>query len=73
MKNSAAAFVLALLWLVAPGRAFAVEGKWTPDQILEHDAKWLREQGLELEPEDGYVTESGRAAAELQARKRQKP
>jgi rhodanese-related sulfurtransferase len=31
------------------------------------------EQGLELEPGDGYVAESGRAAAELQARKRQKP
>jgi hypothetical protein len=34
-----------------PSGAFAVEGKWTPEQVLEHDAKWLRELGLEIPPE----------------------
>ncbi len=29
----------------------AVEGKWTPQQVLEHDPKWLRELGLEIPPE----------------------
>ena len=29
----------------------AVEGKWTPQQVLEHDPKWLREIGLEIPPE----------------------
>lgn len=33
------------------GGAFAVDGKWTPEQILEHDPKWLRELGLEIPPE----------------------
>lgn len=31
--------------------ALAVEGKWTPEQILEHDPKWLRSLGLEIPPE----------------------
>lgn len=28
-----------------------MEGKWTPQQILELDPRWLREQGLEIPPE----------------------
>jgi rhodanese-related sulfurtransferase len=40
--------------------------------VLEGGITAWDEEGLELEPEDGYVAESGRAAAELQARKRQK-
>jgi len=28
-----------------------VEGKWTPEQVLQHDPKWLRELGLEIPPE----------------------
>jgi hypothetical protein len=39
------------LTLLASGGAFAVDGKWTPDQILEHDPKWLRELGLQIPPE----------------------
>ncbi|HYG64423.1 MAG TPA: S46 family peptidase [Thermoanaerobaculia bacterium] len=43
--------VVACLALAPGGRALAVEGKWTPEQILELDPKWLREQGLEIPPE----------------------
>src|SRR5262249_31157386 len=28
--------------------ASAEEGKWTPQQILQFDAKWLKQQGLEI-------------------------
>jgi rhodanese-related sulfurtransferase len=41
--------------------------------VLDGGITAWSEGGLELEPEDGYVAESGRAAAVLQARKRQKP
>lgn len=41
---------LAGLALACQG-ASAVEGKWTPQQILQHDPKWLRQLGLELRPE----------------------
>ncbi|MFL6197263.1 MAG: S46 family peptidase [Thermoanaerobaculia bacterium] len=37
------------LWAVSSG-AFAVEGKWTPEQVLQLDAQWLRKQGLEIPP-----------------------
>jgi peptidase S46-like protein len=47
--RTAAVFVLGL-W-AAWGGAFAVEGKWTPEQVLEHDPQWLRKQGLEIPPE----------------------
>src|SRR5205085_9298135 len=30
--------------------AFALEGKWTPQQVLQLDAAWLKKQGLELPP-----------------------
>src|SRR5688500_10753445 len=50
-RRLASAIPLALA-LLAPAAALqAVEGKWTPGQILEHDPAWLREQGLELPPE----------------------
>jgi hypothetical protein len=42
--------VLALLSVLAAGEALAVEGKWTPQQILEHDPRWLRKLGLEIPP-----------------------
>ena len=29
---------------------FALEGKWTPQQVLQLDAAWLKKQGLELPP-----------------------
>src|SRR5689334_1326078 len=42
---------LALGLALALGRgAFAVDGKWTPEQVLQHDPKWLAGLGLELAP-----------------------
>jgi hypothetical protein len=41
--------VLALCGL-APTHALALDGKWTPAQVLDIDAKWLRKQGLQLSP-----------------------
>ena len=43
--------LIAGLWAFAAGEAFAVEGKWTPQQILELDAQELRKLGLEIPPE----------------------
>jgi len=40
-------FVAALL---AATPALALDGKWTPDQVLQLDARWLRQQGLRLPP-----------------------
>lgn len=31
--------------------AFAVEGKWTPQQVLQLDPQWLRQLGLEIPPD----------------------
>jgi Peptidase S46 len=46
---------LVLGWLLCGGGvAGAVEGKWTPEQVLDHDPAWqrsLRSLGLELPPE----------------------
>jgi hypothetical protein len=50
-KARALAAALLLLLLVAPTALDAVEGKWTPEQLLEHDPAWLRELGLELPAE----------------------
>ncbi len=47
-KTSLAALALALL---IAGKASAVEGKWTPEQVLQLDPKWLRELGLEIPPD----------------------
>ena len=50
-RKTSLVLVVACLAALAPGgRASAVEGKWTPEQILELDPKWLREQGLEIPP-----------------------
>jgi hypothetical protein len=56
MKTGSLTLTLALL---ASGGAFAVDGKWTPDQILEHDPKWLRELGLQIPPEKLWSQEGG--------------
>ncbi|HEY0512878.1 MAG TPA: S46 family peptidase [Thermoanaerobaculia bacterium] len=48
MKSRAAVAFTLGLWAAAG--AFAVEGKWTPEQVLEHDPEWLRELGLEIPP-----------------------
>lgn len=42
--------IIALLCALAAGEAFAVEGKWTPQQILELDPQELRKLGLEIPP-----------------------
>jgi hypothetical protein len=55
--RSRAAFVFALgLWTACAG-AFAVEGKWTPEQVLQHDPKWLRGLGLEIPPQKLWTAE----------------
>ncbi len=48
MKIHAAVTFILGLWAAAG--AFAVEGKWTPEQVLQHDPKWLRGLGLEIPP-----------------------
>jgi hypothetical protein len=55
MKTSALAFTLLLL---APS-AQALDGKWTPAQVLEIDPAWLAEQGLELPPQALWDGERG--------------
>jgi hypothetical protein len=37
----------------------AVAGKWTPEQILQHDPAWLRELGLEIAPQELWSPDGG--------------
>src|SRR5688572_30165352 len=37
--------------LLASTTLLGSEGKWTPQQVLELDPKWLKAEGLELPPE----------------------
>ena len=39
-----------LLLLLSALPLFALEGKWTPQQVLQLDAAWLKKQGLQLPP-----------------------
>ena len=48
MKTTRAVLMLGLVFLGREG--FALDGKWTPEQVLQIDSKWLREQGLEISP-----------------------
>jgi len=41
---------IALLLMTSAFSAFAIEGKWTPQQVLELDAQWLKKEGLQLSP-----------------------
>ncbi|HEX6898640.1 MAG TPA: S46 family peptidase [Thermoanaerobaculia bacterium] len=59
MRNTSVAVVFALALSATSGGALAVEGKWTPDQILEHDPKWLQDLGLEIPPEKLWSREGG--------------
>ncbi|HVT59453.1 MAG TPA: S46 family peptidase [Thermoanaerobaculia bacterium] len=43
--------VLALACAAGGGAAAAIEGKWTPEQLVQLDARWLRELGLQITPE----------------------
>jgi hypothetical protein len=56
MRIRAAAVFTLGLWAACAG-AFAVEGKWTPEQVLQHDRKWLRELGLEIPPQKLWTAE----------------
>jgi hypothetical protein len=47
MIQARALLILLSLLLVA-STAHAVGGKWTPAQLLDHDAEWLQELGLEI-------------------------
>lgn len=40
--------VLAALCALAPAAAFAAEGKWTPQQVLELGPQWVKGQGFQL-------------------------
>lgn len=48
-RRSLLAPALAALCLAA-APALALDGKWTPAQVLDIDAKWLRKQGLDMPP-----------------------
>ncbi|HEX9984970.1 MAG TPA: S46 family peptidase [Thermoanaerobaculia bacterium] len=39
-----------LLLLTLPVAAHALEGKWTPQQVLQLDAAWLKKEGLQISP-----------------------
>jgi Peptidase S46 len=59
MKTRAAVPFVLGLWALSASAAFAVEGKWTPEQVLQHDAKWLRSLGLEIPPRQLWSPEGG--------------
>lgn len=48
--RSGALLLATLALLTATVPAFALDGKWTPDQVLRIDRKWLKQQGLQLPP-----------------------
>lgn len=52
--------ILAILLTAATTTgALALEGKWTPQQVLELDPQWLKTQGLELSPKQLWDPERG--------------
>jgi len=57
MKTTRAFVMLGLLFAGREG--YALDGKWTPEQVLQIDAKWLREQGLEIPPTSLWSEEGG--------------
>ena len=63
MKIRAAAPLCLGLWAAAVSSlsspALAVEGKWTPEQVLQHDAKWLRSLGLAIPPRRLWSPDGG--------------
>jgi hypothetical protein len=50
---------LALGCLTCSAAASGIEGKWTPEQVLDHDPAWLRSLGLEVAPERLWRREGG--------------
>jgi peptidase S46-like protein len=57
--NFASVRLLVLALLLLPLTLFAAEGKWTPQQVLELDRKWLAQQGLQLPPEKLWDAQKG--------------
>ncbi|MCB1613600.1 MAG: S46 family peptidase, partial [Xanthomonadales bacterium] len=45
--------------LLAASPALALDGKWTPSQVLEIDPGWLQDQGLELTPKQLWDAKRG--------------
>jgi len=41
-------WLLCISFLVIASAVHAVGGKWTPEQLLDHDPEWLKELGLEI-------------------------
>jgi hypothetical protein len=50
---------LAIAALLAATPAIALDGKWTPEQVLDIDPAWLAEQGLQLPPAGLWDAERG--------------
>jgi hypothetical protein len=50
---------LGLGFLAGGGMAAGSEGKWTPDQVLDHDPAWLKSIGLEVPPERLWARAGG--------------
>ena len=50
---------LAIAALLAATPALALDGKWTPDQVLQIDPTWLKQQGLQLPPSGLWDAERG--------------
>jgi hypothetical protein len=57
MFRQSGLFAILIILVVTP--VLAGEGKWTPQQVLEIDPAWLKEQGLELPPERLWDPERG--------------
>ncbi len=49
-RGRAFVLMLSLCCCCGSGLAAAVEGKWTPEQVLDQDPAWLRSLGLEIPP-----------------------
>lgn len=56
MKTILAAALIATL---AAPTVHALDGKWTPSQVLDIDRAWLAEQGLEISPQRLWDAERG--------------
>ncbi len=51
--------LLVAVCLMHPSPIQAVAGKWTPEQLLEHDPAWLEELGLELPASELWQADGG--------------
>jgi len=51
--------LLTLLSLMPSSQLHAAAGKWTPEQLLEHDPEWLEELGLDLSVSELWKAEGG--------------